>query len=341
MFGIAKQSGVTSPRQINNLTTRECNMRPITICIHSDGNVEALNLTVASLSVALSSDVHPATNVKVIDRSVAGMPEAAVATMLRNNTFVDSYYRVPGSGLACNYDWAIRSAKHQHVLSVDEGVTVDSRMVSRLARFYDQFPLFNGLMHGVLCDTAWQPIGTTVLPDWVGPHFGMLDLDTELVDATAEMKRIPMGDFRLFAVRRDAWLGFANGIYGSHGLAGPIHEKYRLFGQHTWCIPFMRWQSSLNQMTTVTSPDADAERMNNIFCGFYEVGMASRDVLMHFMQLYNSTGVGLRMPQDVYFRVNEPTKALPRPMFRLPRDYAPFMGYTIGYHQPLPTAVTT
>lgn len=335
MFGSTKTNDVPPVRHQNNLTTREYNMRPMTICVHSDGNVDAIRRTVASLRAALRTNVHPATSVKVIDRSTYGIRDSVISEIMRDNPFVRSYYRVPDSGLASNYDWAIRSAKHQHVLSMDEGVSIDSALVARLSRFYDQFPLFNGLMHGVLCDDAWQPIGTTMLPEWVGPHFGMLDLDEELTDITAEMKRIPMGDFRLFSVRQDAWLGFANGVYGSHGLAGPIHEKYRLFGQHVWCIPFMRWQSSLNQLTTDTSPDADAERMNNIFCGFHEVGMASRDVLMHFMQMYSVTGHGLRMPQDVYFRVNDPHKSLPRPLFRLPKDYVPFMGYTVGYHQPM------
>jgi len=67
---------------------------------------------------------------------------------------------------------------------------------------------------------------------------GFKSLGGDLDDPPFEICGMGMG---LWAVRKDAWLGFAPGCTAFGGEEMSIHYKYRQAGHKVFCLPFLRW----------------------------------------------------------------------------------------------------
>ena len=93
---------------------------------------------------------------------------------------------------------------------------------------------------------------------------------------------IPAMGMGLFACRRDAWLGFAKGVYGFGAEEWCIHERYRQAGHKTLCLPFLRWWHRFARKAA-PYPALRHHKVRNYVLEFRELGLDPTPIYQHFV----------------------------------------------------------
>lgn len=233
-------------------------------------------------------------------------------------------------GAAAVYALGFAAAKAPQVLWLSPGVRVVAGALEKLITFYQRYPHFHDLVHGVLTTAEDQPLATSMTPGWFQQQFGVLDLDPALTDPQAEMQEIAMHSMQMFACTRAGWPGLAAGTHGWGTVAGGIHEKFRRLGRRVWCFPFLRWSGPEQHSLTATA--SYSERLHNLAVSFYEAGLPTENLLQPFL---SKRPEELRLRQGMVNMLQYPEKYLPPPLPPPATVREPFLGRPIEHYPTL------
>jgi hypothetical protein len=137
---------------------------------------------------------------------------------------------------------------------------------------------------------------------WRSQMWGIWATDNRGKNPDGEPFEIPAQGLGLFACRKDSWLGFNPHFRGFGGEEGYIHEKYRLAGKKTLCLPFLRWLHRFGRPNGIAYPLTAENKVRNYFIGHLEVGLDTRPIFDHFK---------VHMPMDqLDFLFESATKAV-------------------------------
>lgn len=95
---------------------------------------------------------------------------------------------------------------------------------------------------------------------------------------------IPAQGLGLFSMKKSAWLGFNPNFRGFGGEEGYIHQKYKLAGRQTMCLPFMPWMHRFGRPGGLPYPNTWLDRVRNYIIGHMELGMLLDDVHAAFVE---------------------------------------------------------
>ncbi len=168
------------------------------------------------------------------------------------------------------------------VLCMDCHVILWEQSLPRLLDYYAANPQTRDLLQGPLVyDDCGPTISTHFKPEWRAEMFGTWDTDERGRHVDAPPFEIPMSGLGLFSCRRDAWLGFHPAFRQFGGEEGYIHEKFRLVGQRTLCLPFLRWVHRFHRAST-PYPITNEQKLRNYLIGALDLGMSPQPALEHF-----------------------------------------------------------
>jgi len=119
---------------------------------------------------------------------------------------------------------------------------------------------------------------------WRAQMWGIWGSDERGANPDNEPFEIPAQGLGLFACRKDSWLGFNPNFRGFGGEEGYIHEKYRLMGKKTLCLPFLRWVHRFGRPNGVRYPLTIENKIRNYFIGHLELGKDVTPVIEHFKE---------------------------------------------------------
>jgi hypothetical protein len=162
---------------------------------------------------------------------------------------------------------------------------VVSGALKRLLCYFGANPDTRDLLQGPLLYDDLEKVGSHFHPAWRGGMYGYWESDPRAYDSDGAPFEIPMHGLGLFACRRGAWPGFNPAFRGFGGEEGYIHEKFRLAGGRTLCLPFLRWIRRFNRPLGPPYRNTWTDRMRNYLIGFREVGWPTDDVIAHFREL--------------------------------------------------------
>jgi len=97
----------------------------------------------------------------------------------------------------------------------------------------------------------------------------------------------------LFLTRKNSWLGFNDNQSGFGGEECYIHEKYRLAGRKTNCLPFLKWVHRFGRPEGVQYAVSTEQKMVNYIHEFKELGLSPKPLIDHFVK-------ELKVPQGVF-----------------------------------------
>jgi hypothetical protein len=213
-------------------------------------------------------------------------------------------------GTAYPRDLVFREARGEAVLCCDSHVLFAEGAISRLKRFYAEYPRSEDLLQGPLVYDDTQLLATHMKPQWREQMWGTWASDPRGRDPDSEPFEIPMQGLGAFSCRRHAWLGFHPAFRGFGGEEGYIHEKFRRAGRRTLCLPGLRWLHRFNRPGSVLFPLLVEDKLRNYLIGHLELGLDTRPVLEHF-SAYLSDEALTAVLEDAARTVARPESPLP------------------------------
>jgi hypothetical protein len=107
-------------------------------------------------------------------------------------------------------------------------------------------------------------------PTWGGDMYGQWGTDKEKCEK-GEPFDIPMMGLGTFSCETKNWLGFNEAFKGFGGEEGYIHEKFRINGGRSLCLPSFKWIHRFERPNGVKYPLALEDRVWNYFVGWLEL----------------------------------------------------------------------
>lgn len=176
-------------------------------------------------------------------------------------------------------------ADTEYVLVLDCHVLLEPSSLKKLLNYYDKGLDKGNLLQGPLLYDDLKNISTHFdfsSKKWNSFMWGKWATDKRGVDRNAKPFEIPGNGLGLFSSRRDSWPGFNNKFRGFGGEEGYIHEKYKLNGKKTICLPFLRWNHRFARPNGVPYSVDLRERFRNYMIAFNEVGKDIDEVIDNF-----------------------------------------------------------
>ena len=182
-------------------------------------------------------------------------------------------------------DRIFAEAQGEFVLCMDCHVFLPPGALNSLMAFLEMDPGISDLLQGPLINDDLSTLKTHMRPEWRNGFYGVWDFDSRGADAEGEPFDIPMQGLGLFVCRKDAWPGFNPRFRGFGGEEGYIHEKFRIRGNRTLCVPFLRWLHRFGRPLGVPYPNNWWDRIRNYLIGFHEVGLPISDLKAHMEEM--------------------------------------------------------
>ena len=122
--------------------------------------------------------------------------------------------------------------------------------------------------------------------DWPGHEHALRQLGFELAgwDSDSEPFEIPAQGLGLFIAAKEHWLGFNPHHKHFGGEECYIHEKYRMAGRTTMCLPFMSWNHRFGRPEGPRYPITREGKMRNYVLEFLELGLDLEPIRKHFVE---------------------------------------------------------
>ena len=198
-------------------------------------------------------------------------------------------------------------AETPYVLVTDCHVLFELGSLKKLIDFYDAGLDDGNLLQGPLLYDCLTNVSTHFDKTWSGGMQGMWGLDERYVNQNSAPFEIEGQGLGVFSCRKDSWLGFNSGFRGFGGEEIYIHEKYKLKGKKTICLPFLRWNHRFERVST-PYPNTYTDRYYNYILGRIELEQDFDDVEEHFSTLLTSEEreAVLNRVIEFYEKVNEP-----------------------------------
>jgi hypothetical protein len=167
---------------------------------------------------------------------------------------------------------------------VDCHVLFEPGSIRRLLDFFKAGKDEGNLLQGPLIYDDLVSVSTHFNPVWRSKMWGTWATDERGKNRNAEPFEIPMQGLGAFACRRLSWPGFNPFFRGFGGEEGYIHEKFRLAGKKTLCLPFLRWLHRFGRPAGVPYPLIVEDRIINYFLGHLELGIDCQPIFDHFKE---------------------------------------------------------
>jgi len=171
-----------------------------------------------------------------------------------------------------------------YVLCLDCHVLLSLGAVKRLIDFFEAGKDQGNLLQGPMMYDDLKGVATHFDLVWRAQMWGIWGSDERGANPDNEPFEIPAQGLGLFACRKDSWLGFNPNFRGFGGEEGYIHEKYRLMGKKTLCLPFLRWVHRFGRPNGVRYPLTIENKIRNYFIGHLELGKDVTPVIEHFKE---------------------------------------------------------
>lgn len=179
-------------------------------------------------------------------------------------------------------------AETEYVLVMDSHVLLESGSLKKLLDYYDK-GLDNGnFLQGPLLYDDLKNVSTHFdfsSKKWSGYMWGAWATDKRGTKSSSKPFSIPGNGMGLFSCRKDAWLGFNNSMRGFGGEEGYIHEKYKLEGKETICLPFLRWNHRFAKPSGTPYTLDIKQRFRNYMIAFKEVEKDTQEVVDNFKKV--------------------------------------------------------
>lgn len=175
-------------------------------------------------------------------------------------------------------------AKTPYVLCLDCHVLVDSGAIKKLIDFYESKKDQGNLLQGPLLYDDHKHISTHFDLKWRSHMWGTWETDKRGLDPDSEPFEIQAQGLGLFSCAKDSWLGFNDQFRGFGGEEGYIHEKYRMNGKKTLCLPFLRWVHRFGRPTGVPYPISLTNKIRNYIIAFTDLNIQLDPVYEHFKE---------------------------------------------------------
>tara|TARA_Y100001973_G_C5209212_1_gene344182 strand:+ start:20025 stop:20972 length:948 start_codon:yes stop_codon:yes gene_type:complete len=168
-------------------------------------------------------------------------------------------------------------AKSPYVVSMDCHVIFESGSLRKLIDYYESNPDTENLLQGPLVYDDLNNYSTHFEPVWREEMYGIWSTDKRGANPDNEPFEIPMQGLGVFSCRKKAWLGFNPLFRGFGGEEGYIHEKFRLNGRKTLCLPFLRWVHRFGRPDGVAYPLTVENKVRNYFVAAVEIYQITKD----------------------------------------------------------------
>jgi hypothetical protein len=180
-------------------------------------------------------------------------------------------------------DLLFHYATSRWVMVIDCHVLLAPGSLAELVAYLEEHADSDDLLQGpLLWDGLDGTVATHFAPQWADGMFGVWATDDLGVSPASEPFDIPSQGLGCFVARRESWLGFNPMFSGFGGEEGYIHEKYRLSGRRTLCLPFLRWTHRFQRPSGVSYTNQWEDRIRNYLIGWDEVGLPGDEVVEHF-----------------------------------------------------------
>lgn len=176
-------------------------------------------------------------------------------------------------------------AETEYVLVLDSHVLLAPGSLKKLLDYYDSGADKGNLLQGPLLYDDLSHVSTHfdfTSEKWSGYMWGAWATDKRGIDPASKPFEIPGNGMGLFSCRREAWLGFNEKMRGFGGEEGYIHEKFKLNGKKTICLPFLRWNHRFARPSGVPYRVDLKERFRNYMIAFDEVDKDVKQVINNF-----------------------------------------------------------
>jgi len=176
-------------------------------------------------------------------------------------------------------------AETEYVLVIDSHVLLAPGSLKLLLDYYDKDLDKGNLLQGPLLYDDLTNVSTHFnfnSKKWSGYMWGAWATDKRGTKSNSKPFTIPGNGMGLFSCRKDAWLGFNKKMRGFGGEEGYIHEKYKLEGKETICLPFLRWNHRFAKPNGTPYKLDINQRFRNYMIAFQEVGKDTQEVIDNF-----------------------------------------------------------
>jgi len=176
-------------------------------------------------------------------------------------------------------------AETEYVLVLDSHVLLVPGSLKKLLDYYDSGNDKGNLLQGPLLYDDLTHVSTHfdfTSEKWSSYMWGAWATDDRGVDPESKPFEIPGTGMGLFSCRRKDWLGFSKKMRGFGGEEGYIHEKFKLAGKKTICLPFLRWNHRFARPSGVPYNVDLKERFRNYMIAFDEVNKDVNQVINNF-----------------------------------------------------------
>lgn len=215
----------------------------------------------------------------------------------------------------------VHAANTEYVMVVDSHIMLVPGSLKRLVRYLHRMNGLPDMFQGPLVSESGSIVGTHMNPAFRGENFGTWGVMGNCKDDNEEPFLIPGHGMGLWVCRRDNWPGYHIGYRAFGGEELIIHEKYRLAGMNTWCLPFLKWVHRFGHVGGSPYTNTAEEKYRNFLIGFQEIGLPTTPVEQYF---------GNALPESKRSIIRaDVDKIFPRGAAKLPDGYVPFLGYPL------------
>jgi hypothetical protein len=262
----------------------------------------------------------------VVDNSPDGPHGKEVAKFCSGKNDVD-YQQVRHVSSSTFKNLCFELAQTPYVLHLDCHVLLAPGSINKLLKFYEHYPECCDLLQGPLLSDEGTVLATHMEPVWRGGNFGIWAKDDRGTCPGNDMFEIPLHGMGLFSCSRAAWPRFASGMTAFGAEEGSIHEKFRLLGRKTYCLPFLQWMHRFGRPGGAQYRNTQDDKVRNYITSFKEVGLPLQTIQDHFMQhVYKNESDAARKWISELMTYQH---MLPPCPFKIPADYKPFLGFPI------------
>lgn len=173
-------------------------------------------------------------------------------------------------------------ASTPYVLVVDCHVLLERGSVKKLIDYFDSGKDNGNLLQGPLLHDDLNTVSTSFNDKWGTGMQGQWHFDEQYTSKDSEPFEIFAQGMGMFACRKDSWLGYNENFRGFGGEELYIHNKYRLHGKKTICLPFARWNHRFGRVHGAPYVNKWSDRYRNFIIGRLELGLGFDDVDAEF-----------------------------------------------------------
>ena len=163
-----------------------------------------------------------------------------------------------------------KNASGKYTISMDCHVLFLPNSIDSLLEYYSKNQDCKNLVQGPMFYDDISGYATHFKPTWGGDMYGQWEANKEGFEK-GEPFDIPMMGLGTFSCETKNWLGFHEAFKGFGGEEGYIHEKFRLNGGRSICLPSFGWLHRFHRPSGVKYPLILEDRIWNYFVGWLEL----------------------------------------------------------------------